>query len=92
MLRRLLDALLDCAVASFALWTLLYCLGLATQWSLHPSGWVWLAATVVLVAWQVRAVLRSGPNGPGGAGGLSGGRPPWTRIGLNSRILGPTTT
>ena len=59
MLRRLLDALLDCAVVSFALWTLLYCLGLATQWSLFPSGWLWLAATAALVAWQVVAVWRS---------------------------------
>jgi hypothetical protein len=59
VLRRLLDALLDCAVVSFALWTLLYCLGLATQWSLFPSGWLWLGATVALVAWQVVAVWRS---------------------------------
>lgn len=59
MLRRLLDALLDCAVVSFALWTLLYCLGLATQWSLFPSGWLWLAATVVLVVWQVASVWRT---------------------------------
>ena len=58
MLRRLLDALLDCAVVSFALWTLLYCLGLATQWSLFPSGWLWLAATVALVVWQVAAAVR----------------------------------
>jgi hypothetical protein len=59
VLRRLLDALLDCAVVSFALWTLLYCLGVATQWSLFPSGWLWLLATLALVGWQVVAVWRS---------------------------------
>jgi Family of unknown function (DUF6077) len=58
VLRRLLDALLDCAVVSFALWTLLYCLGLPTQWSLFPSGWLWLVATVALVVWQVAGVWR----------------------------------
>ena len=42
---RLIDAVLDVAVISFAAWTLLYCLGLPTQWSLWPSGWIWLAAT-----------------------------------------------
>jgi hypothetical protein len=59
VLRRILDALLDCAVVSFALWTLLYCLGLATQWSLFPSGWLWVAATVALVVWQVAGVWRT---------------------------------
>jgi hypothetical protein len=58
VLRRLLDALVDCVVVSFAFWTLLYCLGLPTQWSLFPSAWIWLVATVALVAWQVRVVLR----------------------------------
>jgi hypothetical protein len=58
VLRRLLDALLDCAVVSFAFWTLLYCLGLATQWSLFPSGWLWLLVTVALVVWQVSSVWR----------------------------------
>ena len=66
MLRRLLDALLDCAVVSFAFWTLLYCLGLATQWSLFPSAWLWLVVTVALVVWQVLAVVRgSADGGPG---------------------------
>jgi len=59
LLRRLLDALLDCAVVSFALWTLLYCLGLPTQWSLFPSAWLWAGATVVLVVWQVIGVRRT---------------------------------
>jgi Family of unknown function (DUF6077) len=59
VLRRILDALLDCAVVSFALWTLLYCLGLATQWSLFPSGWLWLVATLALVIWQVVSVWRT---------------------------------
>lgn len=58
VLRRLLDALLDCTVVSFALWTLLYCVGLVTQWSLFPSGWIWLVATVALVGWQVLGVVR----------------------------------
>ncbi len=64
-LRRVLDGVLDAAVVSFALWTLLYCLGLATQWRLWASGWVWLVATVGLVAWQVVAALREGPARPG---------------------------
>ncbi len=54
---RLIDALLDVAVISFATWTLLYCLGLPTQWSLWPSGWVWLALTLVVLVWRVRLAL-----------------------------------
>ena len=59
-LRRVLDGVVDAAVVSFALWTLLYCLGLATQWRLWLSGWLWLAATVGLVGWQVIAAVRGG--------------------------------
>ena len=70
MLRRLLDALLDCAVLSFALWTLLYCVGLATQWSLFLSGWLWLGATVALVVAHVLTVRRGG-SGLGAARGLA---------------------
>ena len=58
VLRRLLDALVDCVVVSFAFWTLLYCLGLATQWSLWPSSWLWLAATLGLLVWQLAGVWR----------------------------------
>ncbi len=65
VLRRLLDALLDCVVVSFAFWTLLYCLGLATQWSLFPSGWLWLAVTVALVVWQLGGVWRGRAPEPG---------------------------
>ncbi|WP_109510334.1 DUF6077 domain-containing protein [Nocardioides speluncae] len=54
-LRAGLDGAMDAIVLSLALWTLLYCLGLATQWSLWPSGWLWLVATVTLLAWRVRA-------------------------------------
>ena len=71
MLRRLLDALVDCAVVSFALWTLLYCLGVATQWSLFPSGWLWLAATVALVVWQVAGVVRGSDVVAGTDGGTT---------------------
>jgi hypothetical protein len=58
MPRRILDAIQDAAVLSFAGWTLLYSLGLATQWSLWPSGWLWVVATVVVVVWRVAAAVR----------------------------------
>lgn len=58
---RLIDAVLDVAALSLALWTLLYCLALPTQWSLWPSGWIWLAGTVVVLVLRVRAALRPGP-------------------------------
>jgi len=54
---RLIDAVLDVAVISFAAWTLLYCLGLPTQWSLWPSGWIWLALTLVVLVWRVRLAI-----------------------------------
>ncbi len=54
---RLIDAVLDVAVISFAAWTLLYCLGLPTQWSLWPSGWIWLGITLVVLVWRVRLAL-----------------------------------
>ncbi|MCW2767105.1 MAG: hypothetical protein JWO11_3064 [Nocardioides sp.] len=57
-LRRVLDNLLDAAVISFALWTLIYCVGLVTQWSLWPSGWLWAMVTVALVVWSVRRAWR----------------------------------
>lgn len=63
-LRSVLDALTDGAVLSFALWTLLYCLGLATQWSLWPSGWLWLLATPVIIGWRVWVELRGRPGSP----------------------------
>src|SRR4051812_29262131 len=59
LLRRVLDASVDATVASFALWTVLYWLGLVTQWRLWASGWLWLAATAGLVGWQVVAVVRT---------------------------------
>ncbi|MDN5895339.1 MAG: hypothetical protein L0H93_15110, partial [Nocardioides sp.] len=66
MVRRVLDAVLDSAVVSLALWTLFYSLGLYTQWSLWPSGWIWLAATFAILAGHVYlAVGRSGPYAPG---------------------------
>jgi hypothetical protein len=58
-LRAALDGVMDAIVLSLALWTLLYCLGLATQWSLWPSGWLWLAATVLLLGWRVAVELRA---------------------------------
>ena len=61
MPRRILDATQDAAVLSFAVWTLLYSVGLATQWSLWPSGWLWVLVTVVLVAWRLLAAVR-GPR------------------------------
>ncbi|MDQ4051586.1 MAG: DUF6077 domain-containing protein [Actinomycetota bacterium] len=54
---RLIDAVLDVAVISFAAWTLLYCLALPTQWSLWPSGWIWLVLTLVVLVWRVRLAL-----------------------------------
>ena len=42
---------------SFAAWTLLYCLGLPTQWSLWPSGWIWVGLTLVILVWRVRLAL-----------------------------------
>src|SRR3954451_7338237 len=62
VVRRVLDGAPDAAVISFALWTLLYCLGLATQWRLWASGWVWLVLTVGLVGWQVVAAVRGAPR------------------------------
>jgi len=59
---RLVDALLDLTALSLALWTLLYCLALPTQWSLWPSGWIWLAGTVVIAVLRVRAALRPAPD------------------------------
>lgn len=59
VLSRAFDAILDTAVLSFALWTLLYSLALPTQWSLFPSGWLWLIATVAIAAWRARALLGS---------------------------------
>lgn len=55
---RLVDALLDLTTLSLALWTLLYCLALPTQWSLWPSGWTWLAGTAVIAVLRVRGALR----------------------------------
>lgn len=54
---RVIDALLETVVLSLALWTLLYSLALPIQWSLFPSGWLWLLATVAIGAWRVRASL-----------------------------------
>jgi hypothetical protein len=54
---RLIDAVLDVAVISFAAWTLLYCLGLPTQWSLWPSGWIWLVLTLLVLVWRVRLAI-----------------------------------
>jgi hypothetical protein len=59
---RLIDAVLDVAVLSFAVWTLLYCLGLPTQWSLWPSGWIWLGVTLAVLVWRVRLAVAS-PRG-----------------------------
>lgn len=65
LIRTMLDAVLDSAVVSLALWTLLYSLGLYTQWSLWPSGWLWLVATVAItVAHLVMAVRLTGPYAP----------------------------
>ncbi len=61
---RLIDAVLDVAVISFAGWTLLYCLGLPTQWSLWPSGWIWLGLTLVVLVWRVRLAIPAGTGGP----------------------------
>ncbi len=67
LLGALFDVLLDTTVVSLAVWTLLYSLGLPTQWSLHPSGWLWLLLTLGYLGyelWRVRGVLRGdGPTG-----------------------------
>lgn len=59
LLGRVTDAVLDTSVVSFAVWTLLYSLGLATQWSLWPSGWIWLGVTVLVLGWELRRALRT---------------------------------
>ena len=59
---RLIDAVLDVSVLSFAFWTLLYCLALPTQWSLWPSGWLWLGVTLVIAVVRVRAALPGPPE------------------------------
>ncbi len=61
LLGALFDAVLDTTVVSLAIWTLLYSLGLPTQWSLHPSGWLWLLLTLGYFGyelWRVRGVVR----------------------------------
>ncbi len=73
MPRRILDALLDAAVLSFAVWTLLYTVALATQWSLWPSGWLWVLLTLVLVGWRVLAAVR-GPRAAAAGAGPGEGR------------------
>jgi hypothetical protein len=75
---RLIDAVLDVAVISFAVWTLLYCLGLPTQWSLWPSGWIWLGITLVVLVWRVRlAIPGAGAAAPSSeVGPADGGRAP----------------
>jgi hypothetical protein len=61
---RLIDAVLDVTVISFAAWTLLYCLGLPTQWSLWPSGWIWLGLTLVVLVWRIRLALPANDGSP----------------------------
>lgn len=58
------DAVLDTAVLSFAVWTLLYSLGLATQWSLWPSGWLWAVLTLGILVWELRRALTTHPGAP----------------------------
>lgn len=72
VLSSLFDAVLDVVVVSFAFWTLLYCLGLTTQWSLWPSGWVWLVATLVAAVLLMRGALRA-PTRPRGHAAVSRG-------------------
>jgi hypothetical protein len=84
LLRRVVDAVIDCAVVSFALWTLLYCLGLVTQWRLWASGWLWVAATVALLVWQVRLALTAGPELEPGGPGASG--PTQAEVGADVRV------
>ncbi|HET7736829.1 MAG TPA: DUF6077 domain-containing protein [Nocardioidaceae bacterium] len=62
-LRRGLDLALDSFLVLVAWWTVLYWIGLATQWSLWPFGWLWLAASPVLV-WLT---VRSAPDDDGSA-------------------------
>lgn len=60
VLGALFDVALDTTVVSLAVWTLLYSLGLPTQWSLFPSGWLWLAITLGYLGyelWRLRGVL-----------------------------------
>lgn len=78
LIRTMLDAVLDSAVVSLALWTLLYSLGLYTQWSLWPSGWLWLVATLAVTAGHVvMAVRLAGPYAPApGTGHLAGADDP----------------
>lgn len=60
-LRAVLDHTLDVALALVAWWSLFYWVGLATQWSLWPSGWLWLVTSPV-VAWLVVRLGRPAPD------------------------------
>ena len=65
---RALDRALDVALALVAWWSVFYWVGLATQWSLWPSGWLWLLTSPV-VAWLVARLDRPqvpAPSGPPG--------------------------
>ncbi len=84
---RLIDAVLDVSVLSFAFWTLLYCLALPTQWSLWPSGWIWLGVTVVIAVVRVRAALPGAPEPAVAADGGVDGAPAPARSGPQRRDL-----
>ena len=72
---RLIDAVLDVSVLSFAFWTLLYCLALPTQWSLWPSGWIWLGVTLVIAVVRLRAALPGSPDTAVAPDGTAAGTP-----------------
>lgn len=66
--RRGLDHALDSVLVLVAWWTVLYWIGLATQWSLWPFGWVWLAVSPVLVWLTVRSADPEPDTGEGRIG------------------------
>ncbi|MGA8258206.1 MAG: DUF6077 domain-containing protein [Nocardioides sp.] len=59
---RVINAVLDTTVISLAVWTLLYTLGLPTQWSLWPSGWLWVVITVLVLGYEVRRAVTGPPT------------------------------
>ncbi|MGZ4783559.1 MAG: DUF6077 domain-containing protein [Oryzihumus sp.] len=77
-LRAVLDHGLDVSVALVAWWSVFYWVGLATQWSLWPSGWLWLVTSPVVAVLVVRLGRDDqDPRRDGAAGPHEPGTAPW---------------
>jgi len=77
-----MDRALDVGIALVAWWSVFYWVGLATQWSLWPSGWLWLLTSPV-VAWLVVHLDRADEGRTASAGG-------WRLPGFVLRLPGLT--